>query len=613
MKKPNWKARFQYWFDNRMAKGTGSMVWMLSLVTALVIVILTGVEIVFHLREDGGIFSALWDSLAYTVNAEIPSSEDGTVGYILLAAAGGLVGLFFTSILIGIISSAIEEKLTDLRKGNSLVLERDHIVILGFTPGEYALLSQLLLAEEGKRTCIVVADSMERDEMERLIRENIQVPKGIRVVCRNVNICDPNSLRICAIPQCRTVVINVLKDGRTTKALLAVSAIMEREGPDRREIPVISAVSKGEAMLPRHVREKNSIIMLQTRDLVVRIIAHACTQPGLSEAFLDVFDFEGSELYLTELSGTEGVTFRELTARIDGAVPVGICHDGEVKLNPGSDESVRSGDQLLLFARNRTSARLMENVTLPHPAASRTLSLPAEATGRVVVIGCNAVLGTLLRELPESITDVVIADVTEDDRETIETLYAQPNRKLSVFPGSLSSMEELEGVVRRADFVVLLSDYRLDAEQADLHSIRLLLNLRDIKRREGLSFPVMAEMRREGNHDLVAAGDPTDFIVASNIVSMVLAQLAETPALYDVFRELLSNEGNELYLKPASAFGCAGQEYTVRELRLRALSYGYILLGYLKVRGNGRAILLNPPLEETIVLAPNDSLVVLGE
>ena len=45
------------------------------------------------------------------------------------------------------------------------------------------------------------------------------------------------------------------------------------------------------------------------------MIAHACTQPGLSETFKEVFNFEGSDFYLISLPGTEGLSFRELLLR----------------------------------------------------------------------------------------------------------------------------------------------------------------------------------------------------------------------------------------------------------------------------------------------------------
>lgn len=613
MKKPNWKLRFQYWFDNRMANGMRSLVAILTFFTLLIVLLISACLFFFGLLgNDVSLFSAIWDTLASTVNAWLPYSEDGESGYLLLTSFGAVAGLLFTSALIGIISSAIEEKLISLRKGNSLVLEENHIVVLGFTPGEYTLISQLILAEAGKSSCIVIVDNMERDEMERLIKENVSVPKESRIVCRNANICDPNSLLICSIPTCKTVIVNVLEDDRTTKAILAVSVIMERTGPDCKDIPVVSSVSCEEALFPQYTLGKNSILMLQSHDLIARIIAHSCTQPGLSEVFLNIFNFDGSELYIRQLPGAEGKTFSELMDRTDQAVPLGILHAGTIKLNPPMAQKIFPGDSLLLFAEDGSSGSIAPaDLDYHSPAKIQSLA-PISISGRVVVIGCNKVLETLLQELPDSIEEVVITDVSEADREVIDSLYTFSNRRLSVFPGTLSSMEALEGLVRRADFVVLLSNYTADAETADLHTIHLLLNLRDIKHRLGLSFTITAEMRLESNHNLVAAGDPTDFIIASDIVSMILVQVAKNPMLYEVFQEILSNEGNEFYLKPATAFGCEEKEYSVRKLRLATFSRGYILLGYLKVRGNGRAIRLNPPLEETVVLSPQDSLIVLG-
>ena len=100
-----------------------------------------------------------------------------------------------------------------------------------------------------------------------------------------------------------------------------------------------------------------------------------------------------------------------------------------------------------------------------------------------------------------------------------------------------------------AKHIVVLNDHDKDPEEADMESIFLLLNLRDIRKRFNLDFNITVEMQQEHNQKLVSRGDHTDFLVVSNMSSLILAQLAESPELIDVFREILSNEGNELYLK----------------------------------------------------------------
>ena len=161
---------------------------------------------------------------------------------------------------------------------------------------------------------------------------------------------------------------------------------------------------------------------------------------------------------------------------------------------------------------------------------------------------------------------------------------------------------------RLAEHIVVLNDLEKEEDDADMESIFLLLNLRDIRARYGLRFNITAEMRAERNQNLVAGGDRTDFVVASSMSSLCLAQLAESPELLGVFRELLSNEGCELFLKSAAQLGLAGA-HTAGALRTQALAEGYILLGCIR----GGESVFNPPLHSEITLDASDMLIVLGE
>ena len=89
---------------------------------------------------------------------------------------------------------------------------------------------------------------------------------------------------------------------------------------------------------------------------------------------------------------------------------------------------------------------------------------------------------------------------------------------------------------------------------------------------------------------------------------MVLAQLAESPELIDVFREILSNDGNELYLKNVGSMHLEGT-HSVSKLRSLLLKCGYVMLGCLDAKKNSR---YNLPVNETITLDEEDNLILLG-
>ncbi len=610
MKKHSLRERFSYWFDNRMAGGSLGLIKLLALVTLGVIVLIAFVLFLFTQAEERDIGSSLWDSMATVINAWMPSYEDGSPAYLLLMALAAVIGLFVTSVLIGIISSAIEEKITSLRRGNSAVLEENHIVVLGFSPGEYTLLRQLILASSDKPACIVVADELERDEMEQYIQDNVAVPKNVRIICRTADIMDPQMLERLAVREARSIIISPTDDKRTTKTLLAVSSIIS-DGENGARVGAI--MSHEDYAFPKTLAEKHNVTTLQTYETIAKIIAHSCTEPGLSETFREVFNFEGSEMYLSAIPGAKGLRFEELLVRTDGAVPIGVENGRNLRINPGKDYVIQENDRILIFAEEKDSARLLPDSMPadPVPEPDRDRSGLEEHPGRILIIGCNETIDTVLKELPDNVTDIVIAADTEGFQEEIEEgISDKPNLHIRYDKSNVMKLKNLTRLAREADHVVTLSDHREEDEDADIRTIFLLLHLRDLRERYGFTYNITSEMRRENNQALIGNDDRTDFVVASNMSSLFLAQLSESPELLSAFQELLSNKGNELYLKPAAAFGCTGTR-TVRELRRIVLGYGYLCLGYLK-EGAPKSV-FNPPLNEETTLSENDHLIVIGE
>ena len=157
--------------------------------------------------------------------------------------------------------------------------------------------------------------------------------------------------------------------------------------------------------------------------------------------------------------------------------------------------------------------------------------------------------------------------------------------------------------------MVILNDHEKEEEEADMEVIYLLLNLRDIRTRLGGRFNITTEMRRERNQDLVEDNDRTDFVVASSMSSMILAQLSESPELLGAFREILSNEGSEIFLKKASQLGVRGS-LPVRSLRKIAQEQGYVLLGTMDAN---RESCFNPPLYKEVDADKGCTMIVLGE
>ncbi len=603
------RERFRYWFDNRMTKGSLGLIRVLIIASVLLAVLVALLIISCGFAEEGDEAAVIWDSIATVINAWMPSFEDGTPGYILLMAVVAIAGVLFTSVLIGIITSAIEEKIDELKKGNSRVIESGHIVVLGFYPGEYTLIRQLILAAAGKPACIVVAEDMEREEIEQDISENIDVPKNFRIVCRTVDITSPASIEKCSVETSHTVIVSPTDDARTMKAILAVSAILQEKGAS--DIRINAIVSKSSYSIRPSVAAAHNITTLKTNDILAKMMAHACTQVGLSGTFREVFDFDGSEFYLMDFDGIAGLTFEELVSRTEEGTPAGILSQTGIELNPEPGRRISEGDRILVFAPDEDSVHIGPAVPLNKLDVSDKPPVVAEDEADTIIIGHNETLPTILRELPENVTHVVLAGQETDAEEKAALAAAAKQRgiELEYYDGDVSDEAVQTELAKTAEHIVILNDHDKDEDEADMETIFRLLDMRDIRTRLGLGFNITVEMRLEKSEELVGQGESTDFLVSSNMSSLILAQLAENPELVDVFREILSNEGNELLLKNAGDLRLTGR-YSVRDLRRIMLRYGFVLLGRLDAQNNST---FNLPLEAILELTDEDSLIVLGE
>ncbi len=613
MKKRGLKKKISYWFDNLMAKGTFAMLFVLAVIVIALVIIIALFICAGGWADEKGFFYILWDVLATTINAWMPASEDGEPQYVALIAISAIFGVLFTSFLIGIISSAVEDKLSQLRAGNSEVVEDGHTIVLGFKAGEYALLEQLILSYKDKKGVIVVAEEYEKETMDDLISENLSIPKNIKIICRNTNITDPVALRCCSLDTASTIIVNPLEDTRTLKILLSVYKHFEEI--EATQPFVITAVNQDEYIIPKTIRDKYGFTMLRTNDAVARIIAHSCTQLGLSEAFSEVFSFTGNEIRFESIDVKPATRFKDIFYRMEKAVPIGIYRNGQTILNPDRNLIITNEDKFIVLEENERDFTISPDGFIDfNEEKEGTYVAVKEKNEQVVIIGSNDKLGVLVNELPPYVTDVVLAGIRHLEKKKEMCKSIRSDITYSLVNDDVMDIKVLEETVKDADHVIILSDYSVDEEDSDARNIMLLLRLRDIKERLSKTFSITTEMCRDDNRNLIHCGDLTEFIVSSNMAAMVLAQIASNPDLYDTFHELLSNEGNEFSLKSGAFLEkLIGIDCTFAEIRRELIHKHCILVGFIEDNNGHPTTVLNPDISKNVCLSLEDKLIVIGE
>ena len=227
----------------------------------------------------------------------------------------------------------------------------------------------------------------------------------------------------------------------------------------------------------------------------------------------------------------------------------------------------------------------------------------------IVIIGINNEILTIINELPDNIKTIRLAGITADERKAGLPDDSEFSSAIEGDYRSIDSERVLYDMVKDAPHIIVLSNRKKSAEDADTDVIMRIMKLRDIKKKYGLGFTITAEIRCENNRKLLNYEVGDDFIVATDMSSMILAQISEEPRRNALFAEFLDEEGSEIYLKTPEQLGIDITDITFKELRTQLYAMGYILLGikteedpFIPYEKDGPA-----------GLKPGDGLVLIGE
>ncbi|MGQ9904987.1 MAG: hypothetical protein ACUVRU_11855 [Anaerolineae bacterium] len=131
-------------------------------------------------------------------------------------------------------------------------------------------------------------------------------------------------------------------------------------------------------------------------------------------------------------------------------------------------------------------------------------------------------------------------------------------------------------------------------------------------------FNIVSQMLDLRNRELAELTCANDFIVSDNLISLILAQVAQNPGLADVFVDLLAVEGSEIYLESAAAYVETSRPvnfYTVCEAarRRNETAIGYPLHALASDAAKSYGVVINPAKSDRVTFSESDHIIVLAE
>lgn len=621
MEKPALGQRLRYAFDNLMSRGTIAIMGLLGLATVGFVLVMGMIVILLgaYPGDDdfGDFWDIVWGNLMRTLD---PGTMGGDLGWgfralMLVVTIGGLI---IVAGLIGIVSGGFDDKMQQLRKGRSLVLEHDHTLILGWSPQLMLILQELVQANASRRkAAIVVLADRDKVEMEDAIREHVPDSGRTSIICRTGNPMSPADIGIGNPLAARSVIVLTGQDvtdpdAAAIKTVLALSHAL----PDHEPGPQVVAELQDAANLDAaHLVSRGNVQWLLTSSLIRRLTAQTCRQRGLSTVYTELLDFAGCEFYFTDAPQAGG-SYLDAQNAFAATTVVGLVRGKQILLNPPADAPVQAGDQLIVIADDDdTIVPAPPGVVDPGLISSQVV--PSATPERTLILGYNAGVEEILRELagyvpPGSSACVVTATPPSRGLEI-------PGLPVEIREADTTSRLVLESldVASQGHILVLADRGQPDAQATDARTLVTLLHLRDIADRSGVRLNIVSEMLDDRNRELAEVTQADDFIVSDRLVGLLLAQVSENQRLAEVFAELFSAAGDEVYLRPVEMYLRPGVEADFYTIVAAAAARGETAIGYrigahARSAARGYGVTLNPHKPDKLHLVRGDSIIVLA-
>ncbi len=627
-----WRDRLRYRFENTLSRGTIAIIGWLALLSAGIVAVATLAIWALHLNttpDDAnsqiGAIEGAWQSMLHALDPGTLAGDQGwPLRALMLVVTVG--GIFVVSMLIGTITSGLEARLHEMRKGRSRVIESNHTLILGWSSKVFPIIGELMIANENqKNPCIVILADRDKVEMEDDIRAKFQGTKNTRVICRSGNPLDLDDLAVAAPHEARSIIVLAPEaenpDIHVIKSVLAIT-----NNPQRRKdaYHIVAEIRDAHNLEAAHLVGGDEAVFIQGSDLIARVTAQTCRQSGLSVVYTELLDFDGAEIYFSPAGSLAGRSYREVLSSFEDSAVIGLMRaDGEAHINPDMGMRLLADDRIIAISEDDDT--LIPSKTAP-PAPDTTRIVESSETEptpeRTLVLGWNEKTEAVIRELDNYVTmgsKITVIRAWSEDEASMAAAAALSRQRMALVTGDIASLATLEWArVTDYDHIIVMSDTRLPIQEADAQTLICLLHLRNLAEAGGKDLSIVSEMMDLRNRALAQVARADDFIVGDSLVSLMLSQLSENKHLDRVFRSLFSADGSEIYIRPARDYVVIGAEldfHTVLEAAARrgetAIGYRIAADGSEPARGFG--VKVNPNKSERFAFAEDDQVIVLAE
>lgn len=628
-----------YNFGKIISKKPKLFLLLITVSLLLFILILSILKYIFMVSKET-FYTVFSDMLNISLSPSLVLDGSPVITIINIIAA--VIGLLFLGALIGMISSIIESKIADLKRGKSVVIESNHSVFLGWSN---KLRTAIVELSESNRSMthssIVILAARDKVYMEEELIPEIPHWSKTDVICRSGDPSYDLDLQMMSASTARSIVLLSTEDVNSDSIILKRAMALQKDKTIT--CPIIVEVHSPENADAIKLMDKLTVI--QPKNFIMRVIAQTIKEPGLSKLYYDLLTFSGKEIYIwpptndsnNSSSKTNfannfvGKTFKEIVFNFSSSSVIGIANNEEkdkkvITVLPAFSTIIKENDQLILISEDDSTIGNIKELYQPlisNPQIQPTIIKEPKVKKHLTIIGWNSWAHVLIEELNAQLERGSEVDILFNDKIKYppnESFFSKfQNLKITIKPLKASNKEYVNQLNwTKTNSVVILS-YRDDfaIQEADSLTLMTFTHIKSHRDANQSSYNICCELLDPKNKRLIDGNRDDEFITGEELIAMYLVQLSENKYLKEVYTDLLDDSGAEFYLRSASTYlNNFDSEVTFGELVNEGLKRNEIVIGihdrkYIDDITSFQSI-LSPNKFSKFKLGPEDKILVIA-
>ena len=602
------KDIIKYNFDNALSKTKNFIVFLVVL--SMFLGLIMSLVKYFLLPEDNSFgIDDWWNSFTKILGVgggdSWPSRLINFLYWSMSVAISGSV--------IGFIAKGISNITEYLKKGRSQVITENHILILGWSNNIFAIVSELIKANENiKNAKIVIFSSLKNQDMQDLLSLNLKGIKLDNVVTRSGDITAPKDLQIVNPGSAKSIIVlgnNAQNDIEVTLAVMAIYSNVVNT-----EKAVVVQINEKRSLEYFKSLTGINLIPVFSYDIIVNVCCQAIRQRGIGAVVLDFMDFDGNEIYYYANDLLYGKTYYEVALSFSDASIIGIIRDSITYLNPAIDTIINPNDKLIVIAEDDYKIKYTGFIKVEKElkASSKTI---AQKEGNMLTFGWSKfardVIKTFLTFKESEQTIYVLcneSEIHEDHRKIYEGINFIPYNTENI---SLNFIESLN----ITEALILPFSESLSPAETDAMTLIKMVEFNNINRQmKENKIRVIAYLLDSIKVELAGFTETEELIVSDNLSALIIAQYAENPQLLPVFNDIFDAEGASINLINCTELIKPNINYLYADIVHYGLQKNMSIVGIVKnkINDNSTGVKINIGKNETVVLNEEDKLIIIN-